>query len=231
MASVSTSDREKPNTETPTTALRERFCAFLEGDDEAFAEIYRELNPRLSAYCYKLIPEEAPDVMQQLWERVITLRKKHALTDEAIASPIAYLIRTVRNLAADFHRRSVDVRELRDEDEVGNPAIPHQANPTDLECVVLDALEKLSFDDREVLVLNIYSGYSFGEIAEMMGKSVDAIWARASRARIRLREIVVADARRLGVALPSKPIPTTRASRRSTDRTSIPIVHKEELNH
>jgi DNA-directed RNA polymerase specialized sigma24 family protein len=56
--------------------------------------------------------------------------------------------------------------------------------------MVLASLDELSFDHREVLILNIYCGYRFDEIAAMMGKSPDAIWARASRARAQLRKAV-----------------------------------------
>ncbi len=182
--------------------MREIFQSFIAGDDAAFTELYRELNPRLSAYCRKLAPasggpQSAEDIVQTVWERVIAMRTPaFSRRGQGVVDPVAFLFRTARNLIIDQHRRSKETRELMDEDG------EHEEQPSDLECIVLDALEKLSFDDREVLVLNIYSGYKFGEIAEMQGKSADAIWARASRARARLREIVMADAKRLGVALP-----------------------------
>jgi DNA-directed RNA polymerase specialized sigma24 family protein len=59
-----------------------------------------------------------------------------------------------------------------------------------LEELALASLEKLSFEYREVLVLNLYCGYRFDEIAAMTGKTPDAIWARASRARAQLRKMV-----------------------------------------
>ena len=47
----------------------------------------------------------------------------------------------------------------------------------------------------------MYSGYTFEEIASMLGKSPDAIWARASRARKKLRELVVVEIEREEQAL------------------------------
>jgi RNA polymerase sigma-70 factor (ECF subfamily) len=72
-----------------------------------------------------------------------------------------------------------------------------------LETIILEALEKLPTADKEVLVLHIYSGYPFGEIAEMLGKSQEAVWQQASRARVKLRNIVMQDANRMGIALPA----------------------------
>jgi RNA polymerase sigma-70 factor (ECF subfamily) len=180
--------------------MRELFQKFLSGDDAAFAELYREFNPRLSAYCYKLAPTEWEDIMQELWERMIAMRSKLGAPRSEIASPLAFLFQMLRNLSVDHFRRSVETAELTEESAMADEGETRAAS--DIECLILEAFEKLSFEDREVLVLNIYSGYKFGEIAEIQGKSVDAVWARASRARTRLREIVIADAGRLGISLP-----------------------------
>jgi DNA-directed RNA polymerase specialized sigma24 family protein len=59
-----------------------------------------------------------------------------------------------------------------------------------MEELAVAALQELPFNHREVLVLNIYCGYSFEEIATMLGKSPEAIWTRASRARSQLRKLI-----------------------------------------
>lgn len=180
------------------------FQGFLAGDDTAFAELYCEVNPRLSAYCHKLAPGRAEDLMQELWERVIALRSR-STAPPSVDSPLAYLFRMVKNLAIDEFRKTknesliedyqTDLTDWSDENY-------QREEPTSVEAIILEALEKLSADDRELLVLNIYSGYTFGEIAEMLGLSPEAVWQRASRARVRLRTIVIEDAKRMGVALP-----------------------------
>jgi len=175
--------------------LRSLFSAFLEGDNDAFAEIYRELNPRLSAYCHKLAPAYADDLMQELWEKVIGMRSKKAVE---VQSPTAFLFRMLRNITIDHVRRTDETAELKDE----HIASEHEA--TDFEMIIVEALEKLPAEEREILVLNIYSGYKFGEIAEMLEMSVEAVWQRASRARTKLRAIVEADAAQQGIGLPSK---------------------------
>ena len=189
--------------------LRACFRAFLGGDNAAFAELYRELNPRLSAYCYKVSPAHCDDLMQELWERVIALRTKYSPTSEGgggwgvVNSPAAFLFRMLRNLAIDHHRRTPSNEELG----IRNEEFEERSNePSDLETIVLEALEKLNDEDREVLVLNIYSGYKFGEIAEMLEISADAAWQRASRARARLRKIVMSDAASLGITVPGQTV-------------------------
>ncbi|MGA1308250.1 MAG: RNA polymerase sigma factor [Candidatus Kapaibacteriota bacterium] len=51
-----------------------------------------------------------------------------------------------------------------------------------MEELVNSSLDSLKFEDKELLVLNMFCGYRFDEIAEMMGMSPNAIWTRASRA-------------------------------------------------
>ena len=204
------------------TDLASHFQAFLAGDDAAFSALYREVNPRLSAYCHKLARGQAEDLMQELWERVLAMRSRAGSTapreagrsmsnpapaPREIASPLAFLFRMVKNLAIDEHRKRKNEISL-DEDGANGTYTTHSSQAvifeqsTDIEAIILEAVEKLPADDREVLVLNIYSGYNFGEIAEMLSTSPEAIWQRASRARVKLRKIVIEDAERMGVALP-----------------------------
>jgi RNA polymerase sigma factor (sigma-70 family) len=183
--------------------MREQFQAFLAGDDAAFGDFYREVNPRISAYCYKLAPDAWQDIVQELWERVIALRTKNSPSFSrrgqgvVIESPLSFLFQVARNLTVDHFRRSHFTEDISDD------LAAEDGRATDLETLVLESLERLAFEDRELLVMNIYSGYKFEEIAKIQNRSVDAVWQQASRARKKLREFVMQDAKRLGIALPA----------------------------
>jgi len=183
------------------TDLERQFDRFLAGDNAAFAELYRELNPRLSAYCYKVSPAGTDDLMQQLWERVIAMRDHGKRAP--IASPAAFLFQMLRNLQIDEHRKTKYAVSLEDFPE-SSAAHLEVSGESEMEAIVLEAFEKLEAEDKEILVLNIYSGYKFGEIAEMLQISNDAAWQRASRARTRLRSLVETDAKKLGISIPKK---------------------------
>jgi DNA-directed RNA polymerase specialized sigma24 family protein len=77
-------------------------------------------------------------------------------------------------------------------DAISEMDIPHEYQPgsTEMEELVNSSLDTLKFEDKELLVLNMYCGYRFDEIANMMGMSPNAIWTRASRARAQLRDRV-----------------------------------------
>jgi RNA polymerase sigma-70 factor (ECF subfamily) len=166
------------------TALLERFVA---GDDRAFLELYRRHNPRLLLYAMKILGDRprAEDVTQESWERLIALRG----STQQLRNPMGFLLRVARNLCIDALRARRYHTALDELHESAHPSIAPEAM-SELESLALESLEQLPFEQREVLVLNYYCGYRFEEIATMLGKTPDAIWARASRGRARLRQIV-----------------------------------------
>jgi RNA polymerase sigma-70 factor (ECF subfamily) len=171
------------------------------GDDEAFTTLFSWFNPKLERYFARQLGTgtHVQDLAQEVWVRMINLRK----TPTKAAPPFrvqAFLFRVARNLAIDFVRtRKVHVT-MDDMEEIHHP-IAKQAEISDAEELVGRAFEMLSDDFREVLTLNLDLGYRFDEIAEMLGKTPEAIWARASRARMKLRRLLVEIAEREGISL------------------------------
>lgn len=160
----------------------------LDGDDSAFVQLFTRHNHRLYVYCLKMVgaPEAAEDLTQELWEKVIKLR----LDPKPVKNPVGFFLTMARNLSLNYLKARKRLSPF--------DAMPESAHPTDsirerseMEELVVQALAELPFDYREVLILNTYSGYSLEEIAVMLGKSPEAIWKRASRAREKLRAEVV----------------------------------------
>jgi RNA polymerase sigma factor (sigma-70 family) len=168
------------NTDSSDAALLERF---QEGENAALVELFDRHNRRLFVYAYKILGSEEParDVTQELWVRVLGLRRRPRRID----NPVGFFLRVVRNLCMD----SLGARRNHgDIDTIPESAHPRDDGPDELAERILDALDHLPFDQREVLILHNYCGYAMDEIAEMLGTSPQAIWKRASRARGRMRE-------------------------------------------
>lgn len=180
-------ERRRVSRSTSASSDLDLFNRFIAGEDEAFVMLFRQHNQRLHTYCLKILgdAEAAEDVTQEMWEKVIGLREK----PQEVRSPIGLFFRMARNLCLDHLRKSRRLVPLDDPEEQMR-AGEERTDLTELEEMAVAALDKLSMDYREVLVLNLYCGYRFDEIAAMMGKSPDAVWAQASRARAQLRKIV-----------------------------------------
>lgn len=161
---------------------------FLTGDDDAFLTLFYRHNRRIVTYCLKMVGriELAEDLAQETWARVIALRNRPS----DVYNPVGFLLRVARNLCLDHIRARKTHLSI---DELHESAHPVQTLPefSELEEMALAALDQLPFKYREVLVLQMYCGYKLEEIAEMLGKTPDAIWARASRARAQIRDIVM----------------------------------------
>jgi RNA polymerase sigma-70 factor (ECF subfamily) len=179
------SDRRAMPPSNPDTQL---FDQFLAGDDRAFAELFDRHHHRLYLYCLKLVgsPDHAEDIVQEVWERVIRMRSN----PQHVLNPTGFLLRITRNLSLNHLR---DTKKLTSIDDVQEHKLPtvQIREKSELEELVVICLNKLPIEMREVLILYTYSGYRFDEIAEMMGKSVDAVRMRASRARAQLRTMIL----------------------------------------
>lgn len=143
----------------------------------------------------------AEDLTQESWVRAIDLRG--ASRGDEVHNLLGLLFRIARNLCLDALKspRVAARLSLHEIDEKGDPTAEGIREMTSEEEIVLRALDRLPIDYRETLLLHTYSGYSYEEIAVMLGKTPDAIWARASRGRKKLREMVSEELRREEQAL------------------------------
>lgn len=184
--------RSESYTSTTSTAAVGRdallLARHLEGDDAAFVELFNRHNNRLFAYCLKMVGrnETAEDLTQELWEKVIRLR----LQPKKIDNPVGFFLTMARNLSLNHLKANARISRFDDLPESAHP-VDDLRERSEMEEIVVVALAALPMDYREVLILNMYSGYGLDEIAVMLGKSPEAIWKRASRAREKLRAEVM----------------------------------------
>jgi RNA polymerase sigma-70 factor (ECF subfamily) len=182
--------RHTPMTHTTVAATDEAvlMSRHLAGDNDAFLELFARLNHKLYVYSLKLLgdTEQAEDVTQEVWEKLIMLRCEPL----DLINPIGYILKMARNLCLTQIKNRKRLSHFSTMEEGRHPAA-NEYDRSELEEIVLAALDSLPVEYREVLILNVYCGYSLAEIAEMLEKSTDAIWKRASRARDKLRTAVL----------------------------------------
>ncbi|MGP3959123.1 RNA polymerase sigma factor SigJ [Nonomuraea sp. 3N208] len=147
--------------------------------------IFAEHRGRLRAIAYRMLGRigEAEDVVQDAW-----LRWSNADTAE-VADPEAYLVRVVTRLAIDRLRSAQAQREQYvgpwlPDPVVTTPDIADEVALADtVSSAVLVLLESLTPLERAVFVLHEAFGYSYAEIAEMVGRSEASVRQTARRAR------------------------------------------------
>ncbi|MGE5479102.1 MAG: RNA polymerase sigma factor [Chloroflexota bacterium] len=153
--------------------------------ERAFAELYKRHSARIFAYCRKMLGnyEEARDAFQ---ETFIKFHESSAKPRE-MTNVIGYLYRIARNVCLNYLRnKKTSVTQLEDYMAVSSD----NAKESELIEWVNAALAQLPPEFRECFVLREYEGFTYAEIAEMIGESLSTVKVRIFRARQKIREIL-----------------------------------------
>lgn len=149
-------------------------------DNEA---VYRSYSEELTRYATGLVgPFDAPDVVTDACLKAFETRNWPDVVDRR-----AYLYRTVLNVANDHHRRTLS-RRLREMKTASREDIPDPAASVDIE--VLDAVARLSVQQRAAVYLTYWEDLSPEAVAKRMGISTGTVKRHLARARKRLGELL-----------------------------------------
>ncbi len=149
----------------------------------ALAELYDFTAPRLLRYVQSLTRnrEDAEDAMQAAMVRVTLRPLSLAKADH----PWPYFLKIVRNEALKLLRKKRATNSLSPETQISViddcPLDRQEANAR-----IREAIEKLPPAQAEVVVLKIWEGMTFLEIAEVLGESPNTA---ASRYRYALEKL------------------------------------------
>ena len=166
--------------------LRARMIRYQSGSLEAFQEIYAELAPGVRRYLLHLAggSEIADDLLQ---ETFLQMHRSRAAYNPAYAvKPWVFgLARNVFLMNRRAARRWAEVHQSREElPEV--PSLP-EVDKLGSRDEIRRCIASLPPDQAEALLLHHEWGFSFDEIAGMLGISAPAARARASRGMADLR--------------------------------------------
>ena len=171
------------------------------GDDEAFAQLMRDNEKRIYNLTLRMTgnPEDAMDLAQEAflnaWRGL-----KFFKGDSAFST---WVYRLASNACIDFLRRQkrrqdISVPMPTYEDDDSQPDIPddrfqpeQELEQRELRQAVLQGLEQLSHEHRQVLVMREINGLSYQEIADVLDLEAGTVKSRIARARISLRKILL----------------------------------------
>lgn len=164
-----------------------------EEKDTWFRKTMVSLESPLLSYTYKILIRLAPseEVVQEsffrLWKQEFPGNFEHY--------PKAWLYKVCRNLALDILKKEkrLDLEGSLDE-ILFSPCVSETLLESSL---IMKEVAKLSPKQQEVLVLKFKDELSYKEIAEVSGLSVSNVGVVLHSALSALREIILADLRRL----------------------------------
>jgi len=144
------------------------------GDVEAYNLLVSRWEKRVFNYLLRLVSnrEDALDVSQETFLKAYQNLRK--LDDPARFS--AWLFRIAHNEAFSLLRRRKPETELIGEPRPGNPG--GRLLPVELSLAVEGALKRLNEDQREAVLLKVYQGFKFEEMAEILECPVSTVKSR-----------------------------------------------------
>jgi len=146
-------------------------------------QTYRSYSLELTRYATGLVgPFDAQDVVTDACLKAFESRNWSEVVDRR-----AYLYRTVLSVATDHHRRTLS-RRLREMKTAGRDVMPDATSDLDFE--VLDAVAKLSIQQRAAIFLTYWEDMSPEQVARQMGISTGSVKRHLARARKRLGEML-----------------------------------------
>ncbi len=163
----------------------------------AFEQLYDRYSNILYATAMKFLKEDADaqdvvqDVFIQIWD-------KAKLYDPAKGKPLTWALTLTRNRSIDRIRAIQRRTRLRDDFEketvVDESAGVREAlsgvDASEKSQILRDAVGRLSPEQRNVIELAFFSGFTQSEIADRLGEPLGTVKARARRGLMKLKEIL-----------------------------------------
>jgi RNA polymerase sigma-70 factor (ECF subfamily) len=153
---------------------RDLIAKARQGDVEAYNLLVSRWEKRIFNYLLRLVSnrEDALDISQETFLKAYQNLRK--LDDPARFS--AWLFRIAHNEAFSLLRRRRPETELAGEPRP--PELGPRMLPMELSLAVESALKLLSADQREAVLLKVYQGFKFEEMAEILECPVSTVKSR-----------------------------------------------------
>jgi RNA polymerase sigma factor (sigma-70 family) len=170
----------------------------LAGDDSAWEQLLRAHTTRVYNLCYRFTgkPADAEDLTQEIFIKLFqTLRT----FDEAQGAFSTWLNRVARNHLVDHHRRtrkdrltsSIEEEVGGLEDRPGSAEQPlSQLEARERQELLQAALDRLSPDMREAVILRDLQELEYQEIAQVLGIPQGTVKSRINRGRLELARVI-----------------------------------------
>ena len=173
-------------------------AAYASGDNEAFDALLLRHKSRLFTYIVQMVRDRdlADDIFQETFVKAITTIRQGRYSDFGKFS--AWITRIARNLAIDSFRAEKSEATVSTDDtnfdvlnrrELSEETVEDAMIDLQIEHDVRRLVDELPEPQREVLMMRFNKNFSFKEIAEMTGVSINTALGRMRYAILNMRRL------------------------------------------
>lgn len=162
---------------------------FIQGDKSAFRQLVEKYQDSVINSCYRFLrnKEEAEEISQEVFLKVYLSAGSY----QAKTKFSTWLFKIVVNSCLNKLRDKKKSKFYKLDDDLPAPTEdqPDQSlERQELKSLVRDAIDSLSENQKAVIILNQYEGFSYQDIAKILDCSVTAVESRLFRAKGNLKK-------------------------------------------
>jgi RNA polymerase sigma-70 factor (ECF subfamily) len=172
-------------------------------EDAAYDELVRTYNTSIYHVAFRMLGDssEASDVVQEIFLKVFRningFRGESSLKTWIFRIALSEILNRLRWWKRRYRFSTVSLDDTGNGNGNGihisdsNPSPQQALESKEEEMAIQQALSRLSGDHRSILVLRDIEGFSYGEIAEILGISIGTVKSRLARARSDLKKSLI----------------------------------------
>lgn len=173
--------------------------AFLKGDESCIETLINRHRSKVYTYIYLTVKNHAlaEDIFQETFIKVIQSLRKGNYKDNGRF--LSWIIRIAHNLSIDHFRKEKQLSAVSNDDSDIDLLNNKDLVDDNIEQMLVNdqirkdlrrLINELPDDQREVVLLRHFGGFSFKEVAEFTGVSINTALGRMRYALINLRKLI-----------------------------------------
>jgi RNA polymerase sigma-70 factor, ECF subfamily len=178
--------------ETLTNTDEALMTRYQAGDMDAFHQLYLRYEKKLYNYLLKTVRDAslAADLFQEVFLKLHRFRAQYNPQQSFAPWFFTIAANTMKNAfrAQRGAHEEILTEEIQDEKQSTVSGPDRQVEAEELGVAIEKALSELPQNQREVILLSKMEGFSYGEIAQVLGMTSNAVKQMAHRGLIALRK-------------------------------------------
>ena len=154
--------------------------------NEAFRHIYSRYSARIHAYCLKTLSD--PDLAEDIFQDTFIRFYQKVKTDYTNGTTAGFLITIARNLCLNSKRDKKPTVPFEDYHQIFD--FDKQGDREENQKLLQFAMSLLDFEYKEPLILRIYNGLNYKDIAEILEITPENARKRVFRAKEKIKKIL-----------------------------------------